>query len=130
MRVPLFFLICCAGLAGCGSPKPANLKGSLALDGQPFALPANAGEVFISFHGIGSDGKIDIFKKYGGTVSPSGSFEIIASAGELPVGTYQWSIDSAPGRVKEFEPFSYDKSKARVELKSGPNQIILDLNQR
>ena len=100
------------------------------LNGKPFALPPKAGEVFISVFGLDAEGRIDPLKKYTGVVNHDGSFEIFSSGGELPVGTYQWSIDSAPGRVKEFEPFSYDKSKARVELKSGPNQIVLDLNQR
>jgi hypothetical protein len=123
----LLFLLACGLIAGCGSPKPATLTGNLAYDGKPFPLPSNAGEVFISFFGLDAEGKADPFKKYTGIVQPDGRFEIVSSSGELPAGNYLWTIDAAPGRVKEFEPFSLQKSKAKAELKPGPNQLTLEL---
>ena len=123
------FLFLCVLIAGCSPPKPATVKGNLENEGKPFALPSHAGDVAVSFFGFDPDGKIDPFKKYTGLVRSDGSFEIASSGGELPAGTYQWAIDASPGRVKEFEPFSLEKSKTRIELKPGPNQVVLDLSQ-
>jgi hypothetical protein len=123
----LILLLACGFLAGCGAQKPATLKGSLSYDGKPFPLPSNAGEVFISFFGLDAAGKPDPFKKYTGMVKKDGTFEIESSSGELPAGSYLWSIDAAPGKVKEFDPFSLEKTKAKAELKSGANQLTLEL---
>jgi hypothetical protein len=130
MPKAILFLLACGLIAGCSPPKPATVKGSLANEGKPFALPSNTGDVAVSLFGLDAEGKIDVFKKYTGLVRSDGSFEIASSGGELPVGTYQWVIECTPGKVKEFEPFTLEKSKAKIELKPGPNQVVLDLSQK
>ena len=114
--------------AGCGGkPGPAHVKGTLAFDGQPFPLPAQAGEVFLVFHKVGDDGSINQFQMYTALVRGDGSFEVVSSGGELPVGTYQVAIDAASGKVVQFKPFALKTTKARVEFQSGSNDVTLDL---
>ena len=125
----LFAIILCSFVVGCAT-KPATLKGSFSLNGKPFAIPKGAGQVFAMFQGMGTDGKPDIFKTYTGVVNADGTFEVQSSAGELPPGSYLWSIDCDAVKVPEFAAFTHGKSKGKVEVKSGPNVVVLDLSAK
>ena len=123
-------LVLCAITAlaiGCGMSGPAHVKGELVHDGLPFRLPPGAGEVFIVFRFIGEDGQPDQMRMYTAVVHEDGHFEVVNSGGELPVGTYQVAIDATPGRVQEFNAFAMPDSPARIEFKSGSNDVKIDL---
>jgi hypothetical protein len=74
------------------------------------------------FRGLGADDKPDPNRTYTAMLNPDGSFELVASGGELPAGVYQVTVDIA-GKVGE----KYKAFATRRELKPGANDLTLDL---
>lgn len=109
--------------AGCGGGM-ATVKGKLVENGQPKAFGAFSASV--QFARIGDDGKPDPTRLYSAIVNPDGTFELVASGGELPAGTYQVAIDM-PVKKGGSRPFAPPTSSLRRELKSGPNDFTIDL---
>jgi hypothetical protein len=123
-------LVCLAltGLlaGGCGGGT-AKVKGRLVTNGQPMSFPATQAAIVLS--PLGADGKPDPAKSYSAVVNQDGSFELVASGGELPAGNYQVSIQ-AVGKLKEqLKLFAGTDSPVRRELKSGLNDITIDVTK-
>lgn len=119
-------LIALVGLAtgGCGSSM-ARVKGRLVNNDQPMSFPPTAAAVIIA--PIGADGKPDQMKSFTAVVNEDGTFELLASGGELPPGQYQIAIQ-APGKLKEqLKKFAVPNSSIRRELKPGSNELVIDV---
>src|SRR5262245_50213864 len=90
-RVMILFALGALAAGGCGT-NMAKVKGRLISHDQPMTFPAT--QVAVSFSPIGPDGKPDPAKSYTCVVNEDGSFELVASGGELPAGSYQVSIQA------------------------------------
>ena len=110
--------------AGCGGGL-AKVKGQIVENGQPTTFPPTT--VSVQLSPIGADGKADPAKVYGCVVNPDGTFELVASGGEVPAGMYQVAIEvTAKGPVKA-KAFSAKGTPLHRELKSGQNVLTIDL---
>jgi hypothetical protein len=110
-------------VTGCGSGM-AKVKGKIVENGQPKSFGAFSAS--IQFTLIGPDGKPDTTKMYSAVVDQDGSFELVASGGELPAGTYQVAIEM-PLKKGDRPQFAGPNSPLRRELKSGSNDLTIDL---
>lgn len=125
MRRALLF-VALAGLAagGCGGPKLAKVKGKLVTNDQPMTFPlASVGVVLTP---LSAEGAPDPSKAFTAVVNEDGTFEVFASGGQLPPGTYQISIQ-AQGKLKEqLKKFGEGVSPVRRDLQPGPNELVID----
>lgn len=121
-------LICVAlvGLlaGGCGG-SPAKVKGRLVNNGQPVAVPAT--QVAVLFAPIDASGKPNALKSFTAVVNADGSFEVLASGGELPPGQYQIAVQAQGKLGEQFKALTPPNSPARRELKSGTNDLVIDI---
>ena len=108
---------------GCGSGT-ARVKGKIVENGQPRQFAPFSASV--QFAKIGDDGRPDPTKMYSAVVEADGSFELVASGGELPAGMYQVAIEM-PVKKGERNSFAPPDSAVRRELKSGSNELTIDL---
>src|SRR3954471_12435245 len=74
---------------GCG-PSVAKVKGRLVDNGAPMTFPPTT--VAIELSPIGADGKAEGNTVYSAVVQEDGGFEVVASGGTLPPGTYRVGI--------------------------------------
>ena len=123
MRFALLFLPLL--LAGCGGSGPARVKGQLTENGQPKAMPAGTSSVLFTL--VDPDGKPDAGKSYTAVVNADGTFEVVASGGELPPGTYIVSIQVRGKLAGLARGLSGLDSPIRRELKPGQNDLVIDL---
>jgi len=107
--------------AGCGAGA-GKVKGQIVDNGQPKTFPASS--YAVEFTLLDGKGEPDISKSYTAVVETDGSFEVRASGGTLPPGTYQVTIKS-PG--KKSMATASPSPAARREIKAGDNVITLDL---
>jgi len=114
-------------VAGCGGSSVAMLKGRLVDNGQPFALPPGAGNVGIVFELLDAEGNPVGLKMYIALVNHDGTFAVVASGGELPVGEYRVGIDGNSAKVPQFGLFLLPVTKAKITLKPGSNDVNFDL---
>lgn len=116
-----------AGLAagGCGGSNMARVKGRLVMNDQPMSFPPTAAAVV--FTPLSGEGKPDPSKSYTAVVNEDGSFELLASGGELPSGRYQISIQATGKLGAQLKKFAEPTSPVRRELKPGGNELVLDL---
>jgi len=113
--------------AGCGGGM-AKVKGQIVDGGQPLTFPSNTASVQLS--PIGEDGKADMSKVYGCVVNGDGSFELLASGGEVPAGKYQVSVEiTAKQGFERAKQFSASAKPLVREFKSGPNELVIDLSK-
>ncbi len=119
-------VVALVGLAagGCGGPKLAKVKGRLVTNDQPMEFPPTAAAVV--FTPLNDGGTPDPSKSFTAVVNEDGSFEVLASGGQLPVGKYQISIQ-AMGKLKEqLKKFGEGVSPVRRDLQPGPNELVID----
>lgn len=127
-------------LVGCGGAGQAKLEGQLyTRPGEKLKLESNE-QAFLSFTGVGADGKPSLEQSYPCQVNPDGTFEMIASGGVLPPGTYRVTLDliamkmqdgqgGRPQQIDRFSGrFSRDRSKLDVEVKRGSNKLDVVLS--
>ena len=112
--------------AGCGGPSMAKVKGRVVENGQPIASQGQASLVLVP---VGEDGKPGT-KTYVMEIVADGSFELLASGGELLPGAYEVTLEingkqAASGVAK----FKGAYSHVRIELNSGVNDLTLDLTK-
>jgi hypothetical protein len=128
-RLPLLVVLICGLVAGCGGPGMARVKGQLIDGGSPVTLSGERGEVVIVFNLLDGEGKPVPFKMYSTLVNADGTFEIYASGGELPPGTYQIGLAAEKSKNPKFKPFALPKSEARITFVPGANDIQVDLSK-
>jgi hypothetical protein len=109
---------------GCGD-SPGRVKGRVVENGQPKDFPPM--QASVTFDRIGPDGKPDTKSSYTAILNKDGTFEVIVSGGELPSGTYAVSISATGKENKLFKGFNAAETKVRREIKSGLNDIQIDL---
>ena len=120
MRGSLFAVALLALVAGgCGSGM-AKVKGHVLENGQPKSFAGIQAGVMLTL--LGPDGKPDPNKSFTAVLGADGSFEVVASGGELPPGMYLVTLN-IPGKGGE----KYRAFSARQELKSGTNDLTIDL---
>lgn len=121
-RTVLAVALAALAAAGCGAT-PATAKGRLVSNGEPMPVSGQVGVVLTLLEG---DGK-PTTKSFTAMVKPDGTFEVVASGGELPPGNYQVSL-VVPGKpADKFKPLIGDKSPMRRELKPGANELTIDV---
>jgi hypothetical protein len=92
---------------------------------------AVAGQAALVFTPTGPDGKAGA-RAYAAGLDPDGSFELVASGGEVPVGAYLVSLEVAGGKGTAAAPTGLAKYRGtfkdvRQELKPGVNDLTFDL---
>jgi len=127
-------IIVCAAVAaflvGCGNGQ-GRVKGQVVENGQPVPID---GQAALMFYLLGPDGKPDPAKSYPIPLNKDGSFELVASGGELPPGKYLVSMEvnapkAAEGLGRFKGRFPYPDSPLRIEVKPGSNDVKVDLSQ-
>jgi len=121
--LPAAVLAALFAVAGCGGGM-AKVKGKLVENGEPKAFAPFSASV--QFAKIGDDGKPDETKMYSAIVNADGTFELVASGGQLPAGMYQVVIEM-PVKPGQRQPFAAHVSPIRRDLKSGQNDLTIDL---
>ena len=117
----LVVMIC---LAGCGESK-ATVKGKIVENGQPKTFGANQAALQLTL--IGPDGKPDDNKSFTAVVNEDGTFEVVASGGEIPIGKYQVAVQIMGATGQPYKKLAPPDSPIRRELKSGANELTIDL---
>ncbi len=110
----------CLFACGCGAGV-GRVKGRLTDNGQPLAFAPGA-QASVVFTLLGPGGQPDVAHTYTMMLEPDGRFELRASGGELPPGTYKVTLDVAGKEKAKFQRFS-----AKQEVKAGDNTVELDL---
>jgi len=128
MRLLLTILGLCVPLwlAGCGSATTATITGKIVDNGQPRQYQPTQAAVQLTL--VGPGGKLDENRSFTAVVNPDGTFQVISSGGEIPVGTYQVAIQIRDEDPK-YKAFAAPESQVRREIKPGRNELVLDLSK-
>ena len=110
-------------IGGCSETK-ATVKGKLVENGKSMSFESNQAALQLTL--VGPDGKLDTKHSYTAVVNADGSFEVVASGGELLLGKYQVAVQFRGGDPK-YKAFAAPDSPLRRELKAGRNELIIDL---
>lgn len=115
-------------LAGCGGGGNAKIKGKVLENGQPVTVPGQASLVFSP---AGPEGKAGD-KAYAAGLNPDGTFELVASGGEVPPGDYVVSFEFSGGKGNAESPTGLAKYRATFKnvkqaLAPGMNDLTFDL---
>lgn len=116
------------GLAGCGGGGSAKIKGKVLENGQPVTV---AGQASLVFSPVGPDGKAGA-KAYAAGLNSDGTFELVASGGEVPPGDYVVSFEFSGGKGSAESPAGLAKYRATFKnvkqtLAPGANDLTFDL---
>jgi hypothetical protein len=111
---------------GC-DPATAKVKGRLVENGQPLSFPPTTASVQLS--PCNPDGTPDMSKVYACVVEPDGTFVLHASGGEVPTGKYFIAVEVTGKPDPKFKPFSGPTSPIRRDLKSGMNDLTIDIGK-
>ncbi|HEX3147528.1 MAG TPA: hypothetical protein VHR66_05555 [Gemmataceae bacterium] len=124
-----FVLLAVVALATAGcSGGMGRVKGAIVDNGQPVTFPPLTGSVQLS--PIQPDGTPDMNKVYAAVVNEDGTFELVASGGELAVGMYQVSIELNGNKGPEkAKAFAAKVKPIKREIKSGQNTLTIDLSK-
>jgi hypothetical protein len=127
-RNTLLLVALAVSAAGCAGNQ-GRLKGRVVENGQPITID---GQAALMFYQIGADGKPNPSRSYPIPLSNDGSFELVASGGEVPAGTYLVSLEvnapkSSTGLGRFKGRFTYPESALRHEVKAGANEVTIDL---
>jgi hypothetical protein len=113
---------------GCGSSN-GRIKGQIVENGQPVEID---GQAALMFYLLDSSGRPDPAHSYPMPLLKDGSFELVASGGEVPPGKYMVTFDvnappSETGLGRFRGRFAYPDSPLRQEIKAGTNQVTIDV---
>lgn len=123
-RALLMVVLVCALLVGCGSGK-AKVRGRLVENGQPTTFPPTT--LALELAPVGEDDQPDKTKLYPAVVNEDGTFEVVASGGEVPLGKYAISIQATGKYTEKLKAFAPGASRIRREIKAGTNDLTIDL---
>jgi hypothetical protein len=127
-RCLILLAVAVMATAGCSGGGVGKVKGQIVDNGQPVKFPFQTGSV--EFVPLQADGTPELGKVYAAIVNEDGSFELLASGGELAVGQYQVSIEMVGTKGPEkARPFAAKVKPLKREIKSGQNTITIDLSK-
>lgn len=109
---------------GCSS-KAGRVKGQVVENGSPVKVQ---GQAALMFDLVGPDGKADPTKGYPVPLNPDGSFELVASGGDVPPGTYRVTVQ-VNGPKAASGIFHYKGQSLTQEVKAGSNNLTIELTQ-
>lgn len=123
-------------VVGCGGSKQSSLHGQLFVKAGEKLTLEKGEQAFLSLTGLKPDGTLDMERTYPCHVNPDGSFQMAASGGELPPGTYRVSLTVSPqvpqpgkGPSDRFKgKYARERSKLKIEVKPGRNDLAIDLS--
>ena len=118
MRFIVSFAVFAILAAGC-SPGIGKVKGQIVENGQPKTFPPSTHAIEMSM--LGANGEPDNMKSFTAVVDTDGSFEVLASGGQVPPGTYRVSVQG-PSTKKPTA-----KVSVKREIVVGDNDITIDL---
>jgi hypothetical protein len=129
-------IVALAGLlaGGCGSSM-GKVKGQIVENGKPLSTATGtdkAGQgdrLAIELTLVGADGKLDTAKSYTAVVNADGSFEVLASKGEVQPGTYAVGIDASGKFKNQLKGFAPGVTRVRREIKAGTNDLTIDVTK-
>ena len=104
-------LLSATAMTGCSGGGMGKVKGKLVENGQPTTFPSTQASIQLS--PIGPDGKPDLTKIYSAVVNPDGTFEVVASGGEVPTGMYLVAIEMTGKGGERYKQFSANSSAIR-----------------
>jgi hypothetical protein len=112
-------------VCGCGGATTATVKGKLIENGQAMKFDMNQAAVQLTL--VSPEGKLDDSHSYTAVVNQDGSFEVIASGGQLPLGKYQVGLQIRGDNNEKYKKYAAPESPLRREIKGGSNHLDLDL---
>ena len=126
-------LLVLVAVAGCGG-EMARVKGRLVNGGSPVAPPPGA-RISLLFEPVEGGPGADARRFFPAILEGDGTFEVVASGGQVPPGTYRVSLtfssadsrQSAPPVPAELAPFTRADSPLRATLEKGSNTLEVDL---
>jgi hypothetical protein len=127
MKRTLFLVMLAAALAGGCAGGQARVKGRLLHNGEPMTFPPTT--VAIELSPVEENGKVDVSQVYSAVVKEDGSFEVVASKGEVPPGTYAVSIQATGQFKAQLKNFAPGTSAVRRDLEPGKNDLTIDLSR-
>lgn len=115
-------------VAGCQSDL-GHIQGLVVENGQPVKVD---GQAALLLYRINDSGKPNEAQSYPIPLSADGTFELVASGGAVPPGTYMVTLmamgmEQGIGRYKD--DFAYPDSPLRIEVEAGSNEVTIDLAQ-
>jgi hypothetical protein len=123
-RVLLFVALLAFALVGCGSGK-ARVKGRLVENGQALTFAPTSAAVELIL--LKEDGTPDRTKVTTAVVDTDGSFEVVASGGEVPPGTYVIGLKLPAPLQKKYAKLAAPASPIRRKVVTGSNDLTIDL---
>jgi hypothetical protein len=119
-------LIALAALAsgGCAEAK-AKVKGRVVSNGQPMTFPGFQAAVVLA--PCGPDDKPDQARAFTCVLGADGTFELVASGGEVPAGRYQVAIQAVGKTSDQLKTVAGPNSPVRRDLRPGPNELVIDV---
>ena len=140
-RKRILLLMVSLGLAGCGGSSTGTLKGTVVNGTTPVTSEGQL--VSLTFYPLMPDGTPNKENSYTAVLGTDGAFEVVASGGALPTGRYRVVVASAatqatdsgnltrPAKKGKSDRFAdcstLEVSKLEIEVKSGENQVVIDL---
>ena len=98
--------------------------GRIVENGQAQKFAPN--QAHLEFIPLDADDKPQPGKSFTAGVNEDGSFEVLASGGELPPGKYQVAITARGNLATKYERFAPPNSPLRHEVKAGANDFTFD----
>jgi hypothetical protein len=120
----LFMALLAFALVGCGSGK-ARVKGRLVENGQALTFAPTSAAVELTL--LKEDGTPDPTKVTTAVVDTDGSFEVVASGGEVPIGTYAIGLKLPAPLQRKYAKLSPPASPIRRKVAAGSNDLTIDL---
>jgi hypothetical protein len=106
--------------SGCGGGGEAKVKGRLVENGQPLSIQGQASLVLVP---KGTESRAS----YAVNVNEDGSFELVASGGSVPPGTYEVTLEVNASGSSPMARLKGKVIKVPMELKPGTNELTIDV---
>jgi hypothetical protein len=81
----------------------------------------------LQFTPLGPDGKPEAASSFTAVVNENGTFEVVASGGKLPAGTYQVGLQTYCKLAGKYRALAPPGSPIRREPRPGWNDLTIDL---
>jgi len=108
-----------------------QVKGRVVDNGEPIAVD---GQAALMLYRINDAGQPDEAQSYPIPLEKDGTFELVASGGSVPPGTYLVTLmvhgaDPKKGIGRYKNAFPYPDSKLKQTVEPGSNEVTIDLSE-